>query len=522
MTRGTQRAFVILVILGGGAAGWWLTRNSWESRTEPVVSKPLAPKHLPPQGSGPKESKTAERKASLVKDTEAADAGAFQNQRSLRFSNREAMERFLEAAKGKGIVILGRIDRLNALRVGFLSAAELASLLDGSEEAGFIYPVTLPTPQTDGIQDGAVGFGTSLLDWLGISGDNSSYGSGTKVAVLDTGSTLEGVRNINLVELLSDPMAQNGHGTAVIDLIRQIAPATDILSVRIADDAGQSDSFLLSEGIVAGIDAGVNIINISMASYGNATLLHEAVKLAQEAGIKIFASTGNEGYDRVAYPAGYKDVVAVGAVDANGTHLNFSNSGDVTLVAPGLDLVTSWTGGKSVYFTGTSASSPIGVGVLAAAISHDGQKITTSKAYDQLTGNLNEAGAPGIDSFYGGGSVDFGRILRSGTAGISDVALASNYVSSNDNGQNQLQVTVQNRGTAVIYNAPLQVTTSTGGSQTMTITSLKPGDIATFTLPFNIPSNGATVQSQVTLSGTGDIKPSNNRRSDAYAAPASN
>ncbi|QJE97973.1 S8 family peptidase [Luteolibacter luteus] len=522
MTRGTQRTFVILVILGGGLAGWWLTRNSWESRTEPLASKPKAPKYLPPQGSGLKDSKLTERKAGLVKDSEAEAAGAFQNQRSLMFSDRAALEAFLERAKGKGIAVLGQIDRLNALHVGFLSADELASLLDGTEETGFIYPVTLPTPKTDGIQDGAVGFGTSLLGWLGITGDNSTYGSGVKVAVLDTGSTLAGVQGFNLVDLPSDPSAQNGHGTAVTDLIRQIAPGTDLFSFRIANDEGQSNSFLLAQGVDAATAAGVDIINISMASYGNSTLLRMAVEQAQAAGIKIFASTGNEGYEQVAYPAGYQGVVAVGAVDANGTHLDFSNSGNVTLVAPGLDLVTAWVGGKSVYFTGTSASSPIGAGVLAAAMSSGGQKITAAKAYDNVANNLNEAGAPGVDSFYGGGSVDFGRVLRAGSSGVGDVALASNYVSTNGNGQNQLQVTVQNRGTDVIYNAPLEVTTSSGGTRTMTITSLKPGDIATFTLPFNIPSNGATVQSQVTLPSASDIKPSNNRRSDAYAAPASN
>jgi hypothetical protein len=56
----------------------------------------------------------------------------------------------------------------------------------------------------------------------------------------------------------------------------------------------------------------------------------------------------------------------------------------------------------------------------------------------------------------------------------------------------------------------------------MTITSLRPGDITTYTLPFNIPANGATVKSQITLNGANDLKQSNNRRSDAYAAPASN
>ncbi len=521
MTRGTQRLLILAVILGGGAAGWWLTRVSYETPPARTVEKPAPPRFVPDL-SPPKESKRAERQPGFEKDTEAADAGALQNQRSLRFSDRAALERFLEAAKGKGIAILGRIDRLNALHVGFLSAADLAALLDGTEETGFIYPVTLPTPRADGVQEGAVGFGGSLLSWLGVSGDNSSYGAGVRIGILDTGSTLPGATNHFLVEAPADAAGWNGHGTAVADLISQIAPAAALESWRIANDDGESNSFLLAQGILAAVEARMDILNISMASYGNSAILHDAVKVAQEAGVRIFASGGNEGYDQVAYPAAYEGVAGVGAVDANGNHLNFSNTGAVTLAAPGLDLVTAWTGGQSVYFTGTSASSPIGAAVLAAAISHDGQKISTEKAYETLIGNLNEAGAPGDDDQYGGGTVDLGRMFRSGTAGISDAAVASNFVSAGESGQMQLQVTVENRGTATIYNAPLQVTTQ-GVTSTMTITSLKPGDIATYTLPFSIPANGATVQSQITLTdGSSDLKPSNNRRSDAYAAPTTN
>jgi hypothetical protein len=518
MKRGSQRTVVLLVLLGGGVAGWWITRQSYENSTPPVVARkpaepaPIATSELPPK------SKVGERKEIRIEDPAADEAGALKNQRSLIFSDRAAMERFLAAAKEHGIAILGRIDQLNALHVGFLSPADLAGLLDGSEEAGFIYPVNLPTPKTDGIQDGAVGMGSTLLSWLGISGDNSSYGSGVKVGILDTGSTLAGAKNYYLVDPPANDADWNGHGTAVADLIHQIAPGAESLSWRVANDSGQSNSFLLAQGILAAMDAGVDIINISMASYGNSTLLQKAVESAQAKGIKIYAASGNEGYDQVAYPAGYDGVVAMGAVDANGTYLNFSNRGNVTMTAPGLDLVTAWTGGKSVYFTGTSASSPIGAGVLAAAISNGSSHISTAQAYERVAANLNDAGAPGDDSSYGQGMVDFGRFFRSGTPGYSDAALASNYVSTTANGQTQLQVTVQNRGTAAIYNAPLQVTTSYG---TSTMTSLLPGKIATFTLPFTIPNNGATVVSQITIPGANDLKPSNNRRSDAYSASAS-
>jgi hypothetical protein len=517
MKQRGSAAILLLAVIGGGFAGWWLTRTSIPETAPPVARKTEVPVLSDPP---PKASKLGKREPGMERDSDAAEAGALQNQRSLRFSDRDALERFLAAAKGKGIAILGSIDRLNALHVGFLSLDELNSLLDGSEDSGFIFPVSLPTPKTEGVQDGAVGFGETLLSWLGISGDNSAYGTGVKVAILDTGSTLEGARNQYLVAPPENPADWNGHGTAVADLIRQIAPAADLYSWRVANDEGQSNSFLLAQGILAAVDAGVDVINISMGSYGNSAILRDAVETAREANVLIYASGGNEGYEQLAYPAAYDGVVGVGAVDANGSYLNFSNTGNVTMTAPGLDLVTAWTGGQSVYFTGTSASSPIGVGVLAAAMSQGGTRLSSSQAYDLVTANLNEAGAPGTDSFYGVGVVDLGRVLRSGQAGITDAAIASNYVSGGTNGQTQLQVTVQNRGTTTLVNTPVEVTTPSG-TVTLNITTLQAGDIATFNLPLSFTGDSAIIQSRVQLSGgITDLTPSNNRRTDVYTPPA--
>ena len=519
MKKGGREAVLAAAVLVGGVAGWWITRSTMPVEEAKPVStvqtqKPVL--HDPP----PKERKATKRAEGWDRDDEASQAGALKNQRSLVFSSREAMERFLAAARGKGIAILGSIDKLNALHVGFLSLDDLTALLDGSEETGLIYPVSLPTPRTDGVQEGAIGFGNQLLAWLGITSENANFGTGKLIAILDTGSTLRDAKNFYLVDPPANPADQNGHGTAVADLIRQIAPSAELLSWRVANDDGTSNSFLLAQGILAAIDSGVDIINISMGSYGNSSLLRQAVESAQKEGILIVASAGNEGYDQVAYPAAYPGVVAVGAVDAAGNHLNFSNSGSISMSAPGLDLVTAWTGGQSIYFTGTSASAPIAAGVLAATMSNGTSNVSAAKAYQMVVDNLNESGAPGDDAYYGGGSVDVGRILRSTQDGITDAAIASNYVTIGTNGQPVLQVTVENRGTATLVNAPVQVSVN-GSTTTYNITTLQAGDIKTFTLPLNVPSDGATIVSSVSSSAA-DVKPSNNRRSDAYVPPAKN
>ena len=53
-------------------------------------------------------------------------------------------------------------------------------------------------------QEGAVALGRGLLEWLGVTGDNSEWGSGVRIAVLDTGvaSSPAFASNISLLNLI--------------------------------------------------------------------------------------------------------------------------------------------------------------------------------------------------------------------------------------------------------------------------------------------------------------------------------
>jgi hypothetical protein len=512
---------IALAILLGGAGGWSLVRHIADSSKAAAKSTAAATpkKELPADEPVALQTKTEERKpaSGFKEDEEAENAGALRNQRTLKFADQAAMDRFIAKAKGKGVAILGRIDRLNILRVGFLSKADLTGLLDGSENPGFIYPVSIPVQNDAGVQAGAVPFKDSLLQWLGVQGDNSSYGEGVKVGILDTGisstSALASLKNFFLVDPPANPADWNGHGTAVASLIQQISPSADLYSFRISDDTGKSDTFLLSQGVLAAIDQGVDVINISFGG-GNSDVLREAIEQAQKAGIVIFASPGNDGStDGIAYPAAYPGVIGVGAVDAKGDHLLFSNSGDgVVMGGPGLSLLAQWTNDEQIYFSGTSASSPIALSTLVAIMSNNGTKMSVTDALAQLEKTLNDSGAPGEDPETGGGNVSLRSLNR--TANVIDAAVTSNYATTDASGNPVLLVTVQNQGTTAISNSSLEVTIG-GATNHTTIPSLAVNGISTFTVPFPAGTDPATIQSTVKVSGSvTDRNPSNNVRSN--------
>lgn len=517
--------------------GYWLARSA-----EPVRPGAAVLAGPPVAGGGEPEVAVAFRhgdRAGFRSDDEALKAGGLPGQRGLVFKDKEALERFLVKAAGR-LRILGRIDALNALQVGFLNPDVLAGLLDGTEEQSMIFPAYVPNPKPAITQNGVVGVGDQLLSVLGITSDNSNWGKGVLVAVLDTGVSPNSafgstITSLNLVPLPADLADWNGHGTAVASLIigkdaltPGVAPGADILSVRIADDLGQSNTMLIAKGIVAAVDAGANPINISLGGSGDSPIVRNAIDYANKAGVVIVASAGNDGFGQLAFPAGNAGVIAVGAVDAMGTAMAFSNNGKtLAAAAPGYIINAAWTGDQAVGFTGTSASAPIMTGAIAAAMTSGGQKLLNAgDAANLVLSHLDDVGAPGADAATGGGTVDVGRVMQANTPGIYDAAVASNFVipPSAEVPYPQLQVVIQNRGTEMLVNAAVQVN-SPAGTVPLNITTLMPNAIQTFTLPLPIANWNAAVPLQFDSSvrlggGQTDSNPSNNRRVDSYVQPA--
>jgi len=146
---------------------------------------------------------------------------------------------------------------------------------------------------------------------------------------------------------------------------------------------------------------------MSLGYAGGSPELQGAVERAQEADVVIVAAMGNTDQDtRVACPACYDDVVAVGGVDRNGNHAAISVTGPQILVsAPAVDIAS--TGRQNGYRrgTGTSDATAITAGAVAL-IRSKYPKMSAVDVIHRLTATATDKGPKGRDDQYGYGIVN--------------------------------------------------------------------------------------------------------------------
>ncbi|MCX7591095.1 MAG: S8 family serine peptidase, partial [Kiritimatiellae bacterium] len=240
----------------------------------------------------------------------------------------------------------------------------------------------------------------------------------------------------------------------------------------------------------------------------------------------LVAAAGNDALEGVVYPARYEGVVAVAAVDAMGRHLFFSNRGpEIDIAAPGWDVVAAGKDGGLVSFSGTSAAVPFVAGTIAALLSRE-SALTTSDAIQILLECADDTGPPGKDAQSGYGILNIARILRRGTTGICDVAVALPYVSPDASPEGLKTVTVygQNRGTMPLAHTELVAEVA---GQEFRRDFYDVGVGAIFVMPLQIPTNllnrpgGVPITGVARVPGIKDETPENNMVSGVLLGPSS-
>jgi serine protease len=267
----------------------------------------------------------------------------------------------------------------------------------------------------------------------------TATGSGVIVAVLDTGVKADHVDlagqvlpGYNAIERVRGRTADggDGHGTRVAGMIAAIAgngigiagaaPDVRILPVKVLGHDGNGKMSDVAHGIEWAVQAGADVINLSLAGERAVDALRTAVSRARDAGVIVVASAGNLGTqgNPVMYPAAHPETVAVGATNQFDRRASFSGYHDyIDVVAPGVG-VTSTTIGDPAFGTwgGTSASAPLVSATAALALEAAGNQqpsATHARAIvDSITSTAHDLGDPGHDPHFGHGLVQADQAVR--------------------------------------------------------------------------------------------------------------
>lgn len=136
-----------------------------------------------------------------------------------------------------------------------------------------------------------------------------------------------------------------------------VNPNVRIYSARVLDEKNHAPIERVIQGIEWAADQGVDILNISWGTDRDDERLHRAVKSASDKGILIIAAAGNG--EEIQYPARYKEVMAVGAVNGRGEKAEQSAEGrEMEVVAPGENIASYGAFECLDSFSGTSMAAP--------------------------------------------------------------------------------------------------------------------------------------------------------------------
>lgn len=176
------------------------------------------------------------------------------------------------------------------------------------------------------------------------------HGNAVATILAGTGHRFEGVaQGVNL---------------RVAGVMREVAPGL-----------AATNTLLFAQAMDWLVGEKTNLVNLSLGAAHDAVLERVILK-SQQKGLILIAAAGNAGPTAPpVYPAAYRGVIAVTAVDANKHIYSRANHGEyITIAAPGVDVWVPMVGDKlsARYMTGTSFATPFVTGLIARHLEQSG------------------------------------------------------------------------------------------------------------------------------------------------------
>jgi len=206
-------------------------------------------------------------------------------------------------------------------------------------------------------------------------------GSGMTVAIIDSG--VEGnhpavggklVRSVRVdlgpdsADVVDDDPTTDvvGHGTACAGIIHSLAPAADLVSIRVLGPDNRGKGAAFAAGLEWAIQQGASVVNLSLSSKSDSLFgtFHELADMAYFANVLLVSAANN--VPGPSYPSLFAAVVSVASHDIADPWTWFYNpSPPVEFGAYGLDVNVAWRDGGRVVATGNSFAAPHITGLIA-------------------------------------------------------------------------------------------------------------------------------------------------------------
>ena len=282
-------------------------------------------------------------------------------------------------AKSLGATIIGSDAKLGIYRLQFDNAADtdsaLASLQSNSNVLAVDYNYYYDPPLTPQALAGAPSGPVSLSLNPPKSDDCANLTVGlidTPVQSLGGGLNQFMLPSVSVTSDVTSPSTTDiTHGTGMAQtILRAIAQAqkgntsVKILPVDVYGNSATTTSWYVALGVQAAVNKGATVLNLSLGSSGDSTVLDSVLQQAIADGIMVFAAAGNQPVTTPTYPAASPGVNAVTALSAPGQLASYADYGSfVNMALPGSSVV--YLGDTAYGMQGTSVSTAYASGIAA-------------------------------------------------------------------------------------------------------------------------------------------------------------
>ena len=265
-------------------------------------------------------------------------------------------------------------------------------------------------------------------------------GEGQTVLVIDTGFTthadLQGAMILEQSKsfISTEPSIDDycGHSTHCCGIVGArdntigmvgVAPEVKIITCKVLDKQGIGTVEGINAALEYALDIKPSVISMSLGGPHYNQKMRELVRALYDANIPIVAAAGNEGPNNysISYPGKFPEVICVGAFDSDGNPAQFSSRGEeVTLLAPGVKVYSTWLNNEYAVLDGSSMATPFITGIICLLLAKHAKQeketgINDCKTVAQIKEHLikytDDQGAIGHDFSWGYGMINPVRLI---------------------------------------------------------------------------------------------------------------